>query len=427
MPIVFIHGVGARDENGFDSVREFLHRYISPVVSRASGEVPIHHGYWGDLASQFAWDGASQPKGPILHQGGFNESAVDKANRLASVSTQLADIPAGTVSNGPLIAAGPATTSAAQSLRLKTLSAEQLSDLCASVLVNEPISRFSSESDRALAIIAADEVACDQTTLLALAQCSNIQEEIATLESRIRHRYNDYKSQQDNALVGQGFTQWLADFTPRLSETLNRATDAPGYVVSRLAAECRTPLNSFITNFIGDVFCYLNNRGTSEAIGEIPQRILNVLRMAHTDSVQRNNEPIVVLTHSMGGQIVYDLVTHFLPQCDQFADIKIDFWCATASQVGLFEELKLFIEKDSSYCAETNTLVPFPPRANLGHWLNVWDYNDFISYTGKPMFDGIDDEAYDSGMFLLQAHGGYLARPSFYQRFARKIQSALSL
>ncbi len=427
MPIVFVHGVGARDEKGFESIREFLQRYIAPAISKAEGPVPIHHGYWGDLASHFAWDGASQPKGPILGQGGTIESIDIRANKLASVSKQLSNLPGGNVSSGPLIAAGPAMATNAQSVRLKDLSTADLSNLCASVLANESASSFSSEKERALAIIAADEVAHDPGTALALALCGDTKSELTALESRIRQRYNEYKAKQSDALAGQGFTQWLDDLTPRLSETLSRVTDTPGYVVSRLAAECRTPLNSFITNFIGDVFCYLNNRGNSEAIGDIPNRILNVLKSAHSDSVQRNNEPIIVLTHSMGGQIVYDLVTHFLPKCAQFKDIKIDFWCATASQVGLFEELKLFIEKEPSCSLKAGKHAPFPPKANLGHWFNVWDFNDFVSYTGKPIFDGIDDESYDSGMFLLQAHGGYLARPSFYQRLATKIESALSV
>ena len=39
----------------------------------------------------------------------------------------------------------------------------------------------------------------------------------------------------------------------------------------------------------------------------------------------------------------------FLCKNDEFKDIKIDFWCSTASQVGFFEELKLFLASDKKY------------------------------------------------------------------------------
>lgn len=61
---------------------------------------------------------------------------------------------------------------------------------------------------------------------------------------------------------------------------------------------------------------------------------------------QRKNEPLIVLTHSMEGQIVYDLVTHFLPRLNRICGI--DSWYATASQVDLFEEMKLFLESSDA-------------------------------------------------------------------------------
>jgi hypothetical protein len=54
----------------------------------------------------------------------------------------------------------------------------------------------------------------------------------------------------------------------------------------------------------------------------------------------------------------------------------------------------------------------------------VWDRNDFVSYTVDGIIDGVDDESYYSGMFLVGAHSGYLVRPSFYRRFAKKLEAA---
>jgi hypothetical protein len=180
-------------------------------------------------------------------------------------------------------------------------------------------------------------------------------------------------------------------------------------------------LNEFISVFLGDVFVYLRSRGTAAQPGEIPRRLLDTLKLAHQNKCQRGGEPLVVLSHSMGGQIVYDAVTHFLPNDPTLHDLRIDFWCATASQVGFFEELKLFLSRDSAY--KTGNPVPFP-AAHLGVWWNVWDHNDFLSYTADSIMARIDDEPYDSGMSLLAAHGGYLKRPSFYRALAGKLHTA---
>jgi hypothetical protein len=207
----------------------------------------------------------------------------------------------------------------------------------------------------------------------------------------------------------------------RLGEALGRAVELPAYAVSIVAAELRPKLNDLVSVFLGDVFEYLRNRGAAGSPGEIPGRFLDKLRQAHQAKLARAGEPLVVLTHSMGGQIVYDALTSFVPHDPTFRDVRVDFWCATASQVGFFEEAKLFLAKDLAYKA--GAPVPFP-RAHLGVWWNVWDHNDFLSYTVKDIVSGAMDEPFDSGMSLVDAHGGYVRRPSFFRAFAGKLQAA---
>ena len=128
----------------------------------------------------------------------------------------------------------------------------------------------------------------------------------------------------------------------------------------------------------------------------------------------------------MGGQIVYDIVTHFLPNLPDYKGLRIDFWCASASQVGFFEELKLFLESCEQYSLAAGKLVPYPNRQHLGHWWNVWDHNDFVSYSVKGIIEDVDDELYDTGLDIVWAHLGYLALPSFFRKFGRKVQKALA-
>ena len=195
---------------------------------------------------------------------------------------------------------------------------------------------------------------------------------------------------------------------------------SPAYALSTVLGEIRPALNDAVTLFIGDVFTYLDARGDAANPGDIPRTIIDKLHEAKLAAPPA--EPLVVLTHSMGGQIVYDLVTYFLPQTN--SDIRIDFWCATASQVGLFEEMKRFRASDSAYSKASGKKVPYPDSQYLGGWWNVWDHNDFISYTAAPIIEGVDDEPYDSGVAVTQAHGEYLMRPSFYRKFADKLSQA---
>jgi hypothetical protein len=201
-------------------------------------------------------------------------------------------------------------------------------------------------------------------------------------------------------------------------ETVSRVANAPGAAVSTALLELRRPLNNLVTLFSGDVFVYLMTRADSAHPGKIPSLVMQALDDARA---AEPNEAMVVLSHSMGGQIIYDLVTHFLPAK---AGGRIDFWAATASQVGLFEEEKLFLASASTHSAANTNKAPFPDRKYLGGWWNVWDSNDVMSYTADPIFDGVDDESYSSGVSLIQAHGEYLQRPSFYRRFAAKLTLA---
>jgi hypothetical protein len=151
--------------------------------------------------------------------------------------------------------------------------------------------------------------------------------------------------------------------------------------------------------------------------------LLNAIKVAQQNKQSRNGEPIVVLTHSMGGQIAYDTVASFLPASPDCHDVKVDFWCATASQVGFFEELNMFLASSAANSKQTGRRAPFP-STNLGHWWNVWDHNDILSFTTRGIFDGVDDGEYWTGMSLAAAHSGYLERPSFYRALRDRLTAA---
>lgn len=186
----------------------------------------------------------------------------------------------------------------------------------------------------------------------------------------------------------------------------------------------RRPVEDFIPTFIGDVMVYIAGRGTAESPGPIPRRILAGLETAAADARARE-EPLVVVTHSMGGQMFYDALTHFIPRTPQLADIRVDFWCALGSQVGFFEELKLFLESDPSYSAESGRLTPLPPPERLGGWWNVWDHADLVSFRAEGIFDGVDDTAFFAAGTLATDHNRYLDHVEVYRTLAAKVRASL--
>lgn len=190
-----------------------------------------------------------------------------------------------------------------------------------------------------------------------------------------------------------------------------------------IVAEMRQALNQLGALFFGDVFFYLKNRGDADEPGPIPLRVLDTLAQAQS-AKEATGEPIIVLSNSMGGQIMYDIVTYFLPKVPRYAGIKVDYWCSVASQVGLFEEMKLFLSSSSAYGKDKGNRVPFPDRRHLGVWWNVWDVDDVISYSAADIIEGVEDTPFRVGQMLLKEHIGYLREERFYRLFAERIRRA---
>ncbi len=85
----------------------------------------------------------------------------------------------------------------------------------------------------------------------------------------------------------------------------------------------------------------------------------------------------------------------------------------------------MFLASSKDYSKATGKRTPLV-TSNLGHWWNVWDHNDIISFTTEGIFaDGIDDEEFWTGKSVAAAHGGYLERPSFYRTLRRKTQGGV--
>jgi pimeloyl-ACP methyl ester carboxylesterase len=133
-----------------------------------------------------------------------------------------------------------------------------------------------------------------------------------------------------------------------LSRLVNAAPDATTALAGSLL---RKKLNTTVTRFAGDAFVYLARRGTKDAPGAIVKTVLDALRNAQAARTA-DDDKLVVIAHSFGGEIMYDILTHFDPT------IQLDGLITVGSQVGLFEEMKL-------YLASRPNLPPDPPAGHI--------------------------------------------------------------
>lgn len=203
------------------------------------------------------------------------------------------------------------------------------------------------------------------------------------------------------------------------AEGWRRLTAGLAYYLGRIVAVLRRPQSKLTARFLGDALHYFVQRGTAERPGPIPLRVLDALAQARQVQEGRPGEPLVVFSHSLGGAIVYDAVTYFLPRLPAYSAIHIDFWASLSSQIGLFEEMGLFLASDPA--AGPGVAAPFPDRRFLARWWNVWDPHDFLSFTVRGIIRGVEDEYFDSGLAPTAAHLACLRISSFYAVLARKV------
>lgn len=404
MPIIYMHGVNTRKKEHFEPVKEYLQRIVAPAIAPDPEKVSIRAADWFDLCDEPKWEGISRPSTALLGQG----AEIERSELLDEIVRKLppTEAPASSFTSGQ-------STAPEQTARIDALKDEDLADLIAVSVASDSVDGLQ----RARIGIAADRIVGDSAIRAKLTVAADLDAQLEILANAVQ---DDVERQ--SSLEGQGAADFLRGMRDRVRESVSRTLGSPAAAASVVATELRPKLNAFVTRFLGDVMFYLTRRGTAAAPGAIPRVLLDELVTAQKNKEARNGEPIVLLTHSMGGQIAYDTITSFLPAAHN--PIKVDYWCATASQVGYFEELNMFLASSPDYSKKTGHPTPLAP-ATLGHWWNVWDSNDIISFTTKGIFAaGIDDEEYWSGMSLAAAHGGYLERPSFYRRFNSKLKAA---
>ncbi|RAR99347.1 hypothetical protein DEU52_1495 [Ensifer adhaerens] len=171
-------------------------------------------------------------------------------------------------------------------------------------------------------------------------------------------------------------------------------------------------LNPTVARFLGDVFVYLKEGKIRE---EIRTTVGGAIRTAWED---RNGGKVVLIGHSLGGVILYDMLSD-LKSANLPLDLKVDALITVGSQPGLFQELGLF---ESTASLPAKTAAKGPDAASL--WFNVFDPIDVFGFSAKPMFARAEDYSFNTITGLASAHSAYFTRPQFYARLRRRLADA---
>ncbi|PJE04048.1 MAG: hypothetical protein CK428_28290 [Mycobacterium sp.] len=186
-----------------------------------------------------------------------------------------------------------------------------------------------------------------------------------------------------------------------------------GRVGQGVSDRIRPALTPGIVRFLGDVLVYLHQQ--HEPAGAIRGRVGAAIQVGQRDA--EPNDQLVIVAHSMGGNIVYDLLT------DELSDVEVPLLITAGTQIGFFEELKLFNRSDIAIPPAGSTTKVTKP-SNVGRWINVFDYSDLLGFRVAPIIDGVEDFMYRTGS-LLNAHGQYFLQPNFHDRLAKRVGGAI--
>ena len=429
MPFMFIHGVNVRDKqatlNDAWELAEGLKRFvIAPLAAEnlgrlsAIGLVPKSRFvvYWGDVGVRFRWNLKSLPKVRLIDALGAEEADIIATGQPLpgqgeALAALLEDAGIKPDVNDPLLSAARSDLGRFVDVVFAPIIFEGQPLLKDEQTVGAP----NPSGDLLLAEVL-HEISKDSAALEAVKTSTDDIELLKRLQKRVFELLEAKADEQERAnsiatnggqALGAENSSWsdtLSNVKDRVGEFFGRVRNAPARAATATTLKfTREALNAQLTRFTGDVFEYLNNRDVNGKPGPIVQRVLDAIDAAAKAGL---NDPWFIVTHSMGGNILYDVLTHYRP------DLDVAVWLSVGGQVGLFEEMKLF--------HASNVNIPPPASVPAGFakvdcWLNIYDPVDPFSYLAEPVFgNAVKDIEFSTGASGTSAHTAYFKQRSFF-------------
>lgn len=184
--------------------------------------------------------------------------------------------------------------------------------------------------------------------------------------------------------------------------------------VAAVAGKARDIAAPYLAQFLGDAMMFFARRDQSLQVrAEINGAILDAATAAGD-----NDEPLVLIGHSMGGSILHELLTDLnninLLEEQLKRPLKIDLFLGVGTQVGLFAELKQFTAPTSGG----------PLGVAVDHYWNIYDYADTLAFLSEPTIAGVVDFEISTSAGLSTAHNAYFDNALFFSRINKRLKEA---
>lgn len=397
MPLVFVHGVATRpsaEQAAMVKQRDVLFRSL--VFER--DEVTIVNPDWGSFAVKFGDDlpWLPAPRGVETFDAG----------------------------GAPPAALGPEALDGRLALgTLAGTDAEQAIDLVAMAALDAAIRDAAWQFDDPDTAATGDAMRLAQASA-ALLEAKGIglgdgPTGIGTLVAGDNSAFADALAAEIARASGDVEAYGIGD---TIRDAIGHLVGLVGNGVSDLVLKAtRRDLSRAVSLFLGDIFVYLRERDTPGDQGTRARIFapIQAALVAGATAPRAASEPFVVVCHSLGGVILYDLLTDVAARAEIAeaigAPLRIDALFTVGSQPGFYADLGLYPG------GRPAVGVKLPMPEGVRHWMNVFDLTDVFSFQCSQAFEGVRDFGYDTVTDLLRAHGAYFLRPSFYGRMKARL------
>ena len=448
MSILYLHGVNVRQTDpayfvGVGLRRTLFQQVVVPVGHQAghAGFGVLEPIYWGDLGARFRWDLRSVPSSSIESLG--HESAIDPLHYPllhlltdvappSVVSSARPDLDLlGTDESEPLAAAAQVDPRrfirAVLAPSVSALSPTPGHGLASSpATVGTPGESVAEGERLAHLLLAGDAVSRELEAQRELRMATTDLDALGIVSRRVEAEYRRLVANHASPgidVLGPDPLRWVRNRLRDVTEAAQSAVRKLREVVTRgpsllLLTAIRSRMTRPALLFFGDVFVYLHE-GRPAAKGTISDKVVRAVCAAAEDPARSG--PLVVVSHSFGSMILYDLLTS-----GRLNNVMIDLWVTVGSQVSIFAELGLFESISDDVPSEARPHLGRP--RNVSRWVNVYDAADSLSYLFEPVFgaDAVHDRELQEGAHLFNAHGDYLTEPEFYRIIAAELEVSLA-
>lgn len=414
MPIVFIHGVTGRDNieyvDNMNIRNSYFRRFLLPGIVSNPSKVKIFEAIWGEEATVFHWRLASLSKDleslgttyeqlPLLflNQAGIEQISPTETNKILVQVFQKAF----------------------NQSRNEGKDEDEASQEAMLIVVNllwQIMSLNDKYAPEELSFLAAKAIEFIQNNYdwEWIQQINNDERFLQEFETKVKQWQlnSQTKYSQIETLGFSKIGTLLRNSKDILQEQVQRVTNIHKYIIGSFISQFKQPQYR-LALFLGDVFTYLNLRGTSPTQpGNIIQKVVEKIEAA----IQQKNEDdnkLIVIAHSMGGNIIYDILTHFR------TNLEIDILITVGSQVAFFEEIKLFKASDPNFPQSPETERLKKPE-NVGRWINAFDNSDLLGLAASGVFSDVEEVPYSTGTGV-ESHSEYFNQPLFHIRLNKAV------